>query len=89
MHAAFLFATEFPELTEQWHNDSQFVVCLQASGMDGLTERFTRLHGSGAPHVMFHESDLDDEPTAFAALGPHAGRVLSDLPLALKEAALV
>lgn len=88
MHAAFLFATEFPELTEQWHNYSQFVVCLQASDMNALNERFARLHGSGAPHVMFHESDLDDEPTAFATLGPHAGRVLSDLPLAMKERAM-
>ena len=89
MHAGFLFATEFPELTEKWHTDSQFVVVLQTSGLNALNERFNRLHGSGAPHVMFHEADLDDEPTAFATLGPHAGRVLSDLPLALKEVAMV
>jgi hypothetical protein len=89
VHAGFLFASEFPELTEQWHLNSQFVVCLQTSGLDALNERFNCLHGTGAPHVMFYEADLDGEPTAFATLGTEAGRVLANLPLTLKEPAMV
>ena len=44
----------------------------------------------GAPYRMLvREPDLHSEATAFAVLGSSAGRVLSALPLALKEAALI
>jgi hypothetical protein len=38
---------------------------------------------------MVAEPDLAGENTAFAVLGTEAGRVLSDLPLCMKELAMV
>ena len=87
VHAGFLFAQEHPDETNEWHNTSQFVVILQVPDLDSLIDRFKRLPSSVA-RVMFHEADLDDDATAFAALGHEAGSLLSDLPLALKEVAM-
>lgn len=36
-------------------------------------------------HTLFHEPDLGGEFTAFATAHPDAGRVLSSLPLALRD----
>ena len=88
MHAAFLFSTEFPAVTESWHRESNYVVVLQIPDEVDLFRRFNRcadvLH-----RVMVFEPDIDDQATAFAVLGADAGRILSDLPLAMKAAAMV
>lgn len=86
VHAAFLFSTEFPEATAVWHRESNYVVALQAQDLEHLVQWFNRC----TPDInrcMMIEPDLEDEPTAFAALGPAAGRLLSSLPLAGKEVA--
>lgn len=88
VHAGFLFASEYPDETKDWHTNSQFVIVLQVPDLMCLTERFNRLP-CGLPRVMFTESDLDDESTAFATLGIEAGNLLSDLSLALREDAMV
>lgn len=82
VHAGFLFATEYPEATREWHDTSQYVIVLQVPNLERLTERYARFPSS-IPRVMFTEPDLGDAPTAFAALGHEAADLLSDLRLAL------
>jgi hypothetical protein len=82
-----LFATEFPSETEEWHTESSYVVVLQVPSVAHLTARFSCLP-EHSKRCLVREPDLDDEPTAFAVLGHDAGRLLSDLPLALKEVAV-
>lgn len=84
VHAGFLFATEHPDETKEWHDTSQFVIVLQVPNLERLVERYNRLPSS-IPRVIFTEPDLGDAPTAFAALGLEAADLLSDLPLALRE----
>lgn len=63
------------------------VVLSAADELDLLTY-WQRLQG--VPHrLLVREPDLDDRATAFAVLGSEAGRVLSALPLCLKEKAMV
>lgn len=64
------------------------MVVLATPDLSSLRERYTRLP-TYTHRVMVIEPDLDNEPTAFAVLGPDAGRSLSDLPLAMREAAMV
>ena len=88
VHAAFLFATEFPEVTEAWHRESNFVVVLQVPDEAALIDRFHRLVPT-TDRVVVTEPDLNDEATAFAVVGPIAGRLLSDLPLCQKVVAMM
>lgn len=84
VHAAFLFATEHPTTTTTWHHDSNYVVVLAVHDLNHLEHEFSRIPEHCA-RVMVIEPDIGDEPTAFAALGLDAGRILSSLPLAGKQ----
>jgi peptidyl-tRNA hydrolase len=88
VHAAFLFASEHPEAMAKWHEESNFVVVLTITNEASLRNRYRKLP-SHCARAMVVEPDLGDECTAFAVLGADAGRMLSDLPLALKEVAMV
>lgn len=88
VHAAFLFSSEHPDVTDAWHRDSNYVVVLQVSDLASLHARYDRLP-EHAPRVIVVEPDIGNEATAFATIGADSGRLLSDLPLALKEAAMV
>ena len=71
----------------RWHHESNFVVVLSAHNEIELLSYWQRL--SNVPHRMLvREPDIDDQATAFAALGDDAGRILSSLPLCLKELAM-
>jgi hypothetical protein len=87
VHAGFLFASEYPSETAEWHTTSNYVVVLQVPDLPSLIDRFARLP-EHAQRVLNTEPDVNDEATSFAVLGADAGRVLSDLPLCLKEAVM-
>lgn len=84
VHAAALFAFEHPEAFSDWHDHSSYVVVLQVPDLAHLTARYSCLP-EYAKRVLNREPDLGDQATAFAVLGNDAGRLLSDLPLALRE----
>lgn len=71
----------------KWHEDSNFVVVLAAENQIELLSYWQKMHDVAAA-VLVREPDIDDEATAFAALGHEAGRMLSALPLCLKEPAM-
>lgn len=87
MHAALSFAFDHPEDGRTWHDSTPWVVVLQVPDEGSLLTQWHRL--ADVPHrVLVREPDLDNEATALAALGHEAGRVLSALPLALREPAM-
>lgn len=82
-----MFATEFPEATEKWHRESNFIVVLQIPDLPRLRSRYQAM--TSLERTIVIEPDIGNEPTAFACLGPAAGRLLSDLPLCQREVAMV
>lgn len=70
-----------------WHEDSNFVVVLSAVDEHELLSYWHKMTDVTAA-VLVREPDIDDEATAFAVLGPAAGRMLSALPLCLKVPAM-
>jgi hypothetical protein len=88
LHAGLSFAFDHPEDARQWHNSTPWVVVLGVPDEAHLISAFQRT--IACPHrVLVREPDLDNAATAFAALGHEAARVLSDLPLALKEHVMI
>lgn len=78
VHAAIAFTMRYPDLSKQWHDHSNNIVCLQSDDIRGLADE---LEGKGLRLSRFHEPDLEGELTAFAA-EPAAWKSLSKHRLA-------
>jgi len=85
-HALVAFQHEHAAAYEQWHRESNNLVCLSAPSKEELAKLAYDLTVRGIEVSMFREPDLDDELTA-VAVGPAGGRALSSLPLALRRQA--
>lgn len=87
MHAAFSFAHEHTEPFRTWQEESNFVVVLSAHNEIELLSYWQRLD-LNPYRALVREPDIGNQATAFAVIGHEAGRVLSSLPLCLKELAM-
>lgn len=87
MHAAFSFAHEHTESFRTWQEESNFVVVLSAHDEIELLSYWQRLD-LNPYRALVREPDIGNQATAFAVIGLEAGRVLSSLPLCLKEMAM-
>ena len=83
-HGALDFAFEFPELAREWHDTSNNIVLLEAHDEAALVALAHRAHVAGVPCVTVTEPVLDDAVTS-VAIGPTGYRLVSCLPLALRE----
>lgn len=84
-HAVAAFARRARSAFEQWTDGSNNLVVLTASDELALAELSAMIAGVGRP-VDVHEPDLDDQLTAIAFEGTdEAARLVSSLPLALRE----
>jgi peptidyl-tRNA hydrolase len=83
-HALREFAKHHEALEAQWFRDSNNIVILQVPSEDHLLALTSQAEAEGIPYAEFHEPDLEDEATAIA-LGPTGARLVSQLPLALRE----
>jgi peptidyl-tRNA hydrolase len=84
-HGAFEYSLSYPEVTERWSKDSNYVVILSVSSLIELELLAARL--DGLRHVVHvREPDIDDELTCIVA-GPEyvVSQLLANLPLALRE----
>lgn len=81
---------KYPEITEVWHKESNFLVILTVENEDALLDLLDHVCDRGIKHVTFVEPDLDSEHTA-VALEPSvdAEKLVANLPLALREEALL
>lgn len=83
-HTAIAFALTFPEATRRWHDESNNIVLLEAPDEAALCALAHRARVAGVPCITFTEPDLDDATTG-VALGPNGYRLVSSLPLALRD----
>lgn len=83
VHAAFQLSVTYPTAIARWHEDSNFLVVLAAPDPASIR--------APMPGVAVTEPDLPGSPvTAVAFLpDPAVTRALSNLPLALKQVAMV
>jgi len=82
-HALREFGEEHPEIDKKWYEDSKNIVILQAPSETDLHKLVATAQREEIPHAGFREPDLNDVLTA-VALAPTAGRLLSNLPLAMR-----
>jgi len=82
VHAAFAFAQEHPELTRDWHLNSNNIVILAVRHEQDLTLLLERARLEGVEFSAFREPDLDDALTALA-IAPRGKKLVSKIPLAL------
>lgn len=89
-HAAFQFAVEHADFTEAWFRDSNYLVLLAAEDESALGLLAARAEERGLRCVRCCEPDFGDALTAVVIeAGDEASRLCSNLPLALREEALV
>lgn len=85
-HACFEFSFKYPELTGEWHHNSNFIAILAAKNEDELINLIKRLEEKEIKFAYFRESDLDHQITAIAIEpGDKGKKVTSCFPLALKK----
>ena len=85
-HALRLFVDEHPEVDQAWYRSSNNLVVLQSSSKEELAKLAYELTKAGVEVSLFREPDLGDELTA-VAVSPTGAKYLSNLPLALRQAA--
>lgn len=73
----------YPDLTRDWHKQSQTLVLLSARDESTLEALSELLGSKGYTHLKFREPDLSDALTAIAA-EPAAAECFRSLPLALR-----
>ena len=76
VHAAFGFATEHPEATDEWMIRSQHICCLEIDGLTELESYADLAEHYGVRFSTFHEPDLNDELTAIALEASDMARYL-------------
>lgn len=89
-HAAFSFSQAHPDITAQWHRESKFLILLSVPDEATLLELAGRVQKEEIPFTTWREPDWDDTLTALAIAPSSAtSRLLANLPLTLREPALV
>jgi peptidyl-tRNA hydrolase len=85
-HALRAFSEKHPEIDRLWYKTSNNLVVLEAPDEQSLYALHLRARTQGIPHAVFREPDFDNAITALA-LSPEARKLVSNLPLALRDAA--
>lgn len=83
-HAALAFAFEHSEIAKSWHLNSNNIVLLEAKDEQALHALGARAGAAKIAWTMFREPDFDNATTAIA-IAPEGWRIVSSLPLALRE----
>jgi len=84
VHGALAFAHEHPEVTGTWYRSSNNIVLLETENEVALLELAMKAKANGVPCSVFKEPDFEDATTSIA-IGPSGWRLVSSLPLALRE----
>jgi hypothetical protein len=85
-HAAIQFQHEYPLISKEWHDKSNYIVILAAKDEQDLIKVLERCGKAGLKVSVFTEPDLGNQITAIA-IEPSdmTQRICSNLPLALRE----
>ncbi len=88
-HAALQFSVAFPDLTRKWHDESNYLVVLACADEAELLSLAERAAERMLCYTVFREPDIGNEITAIVIEpGDETSRLLSNLPLALREPAM-
>jgi hypothetical protein len=82
-HALRGYASQYPYIESEWYLRSNTLVLLEVRGGAELDELAERANKLGITVTEFSESD--DLGLTALALGPDAARLVSSLPLALRD----
>ena len=84
-HIAFEFALQYPDETNLWMKNSNYICCLSAKDEDELYKLIQRAIDKEVCFSVFREPDIEDKITAIALEpGDRSRRLCSSLRLALK-----
>lgn len=84
IHVMAEFALQYPDVTKEWHEKSNYLGFLSAKNEHDLIVLKAKATGRGIRVVEFREPDVGDRVTAIALEpGPQSRRLCSNLPLAL------
>lgn len=78
----------FPEITKQWHDESNFLVLLSCADTAELLQLAGEAWQRGLRYTLFTEPDfpVGQQVTALAIEpGPETSRLCASLPLALRQ----
>lgn len=90
VHAAFQFAHEHKDLTDDWLTKSNYLVIVAVPDEDSLMDLITQANMRNITRLAVREPDLDNEITAVVlAPGSAAKKLCASFPLAIKELASV
>lgn len=85
-HAIADFAYDHPDIFRQWKQESNSIITLATKDEQSLIDLFNRLKEVTSNVTQFREPDINDQMTALCVYGtPDIRKMLSNLPLALKE----
>lgn len=85
-HGLRAFIAAHPEVDRRWYEESNNLVILEIPDEAALEQLASRCEDAGTPYARFHEPDFGDTLTA-VAIAPTGWRLVSSLPLALRDAA--
>lgn len=90
-HAALDFAIEFPDIAKRWKQNSNYICVLQVPNEEALLDYADLAWKDGVEFVCFYDPDVDHDGshTALAVAPGEFYTRLAQLPLALREGAVV
>jgi hypothetical protein len=85
-HAAFSFSKEYPEISNEWQEISNYIGILTARNEVEFSQILEKAASQNIKFSAFKEPDLDNQITAIALEpGSHSKKLCSQLPLALRS----
>lgn len=84
-HAAFQFSQEFPDVTAEWHKNSNYLIVLSVDDESALAVLQARLAKAGVSFSTVFDPDYGVGELTALAIPPGHSRLLSSLPLALRD----
>lgn len=85
-HAALNFAVAYPELTERWHNISNYLICLSVPSLDHLKDLVDEVVKLKLRRAVFREPDLGGDITAVCIEpGQTTQKLCSNYKLTLRD----
>jgi peptidyl-tRNA hydrolase len=84
-HAAIEFVMNHLDKAKNWHYNSNTICILAAKDEEHLKILHQKATELDIASSIFREPDLENSITAIAMLGENSKKILSNLPLALKQ----
>lgn len=86
VHGAIRFYNLHPEITKEWINTSETIVCLGIKNEEELLKLIQKAEQREIKYSSFREPDMDNQLTSVVfAPGENSGKLCSNLGLVLRQ----